>query len=492
MRIKLTTLVTFLSLLMMRTYGQETPSTDTVAAAIDNINQTLEVMKRIKFTGYIQAQYQVIDSAGAKSFAGGDFASGVDKRFLLRRGRLKAQYDAPINAKGWSTSQYVFQIDVSQSGLTIKDLYAKFTDPWCGWFSVTAGMQNRPFGFEVPYSSGLRESPERARMSQTIFPNERDLGAMVTIQGPKLSNWNWIKLEAGMFNGTGAPSAGANTTDFDKFKDFIGHLTITRANKSESIKWGLGASYYSGGFRQDNSNRYTLGTDSTGVKGYTVEVKKADVSTFINNRGKTERTYVGGDGQLSIDWRAGMTTIRAEYIQGTQSAVASSSVSPATQPVSQEFLSTSTSVTTIDSLGAAHTTTTTKTSATATNTPLDIYVRKFNGAYFYFIQNIGASPWQAIVKYDWYDPNTDVQGDEIGKNAFGNSGSTKPNTTNPTDLKYTTIGVGLAYRWDANVKITAYYDMVKNETSQNLTGGNAIYQHDLQDNVFTIRAQVKF
>ena len=51
----------------------------------------------------------------------------------------------------------------------------------------------------------LRESPERGRMSQLIFPNERDLGAMLTIQGPKLSNWNWLKLEAGLFNGTGAP-----------------------------------------------------------------------------------------------------------------------------------------------------------------------------------------------------------------------------------------------------------------------------------------------
>ena len=87
-----------------------------------------------------------------------------------------------------------------------------------------------------------------------------------------------------------------------------------------------------------------------------------------------------------------------------------------------------------------------------------------------------------MVKYDWYDPNTDVKGDEIGKAISGG----KPTTDG--DIKYTTIGLGLAYRWDANLKITAYYDMVENETSANLGG----YTNDLLDNVFTLRAQVKF
>lgn len=93
------------------------------------------------------------------------------------------------------------------------------------------------------------------------------------------------------------------------------------------------------------------------------------------------------------------------------------------------------------------------------------------------------SPWQVIAKYDWYDPNTDVTGNEIGTTVV--NGLVK---TNATDLKYTTIGLGLAYRWDANVKLTAYYDMVTNETSNKLSG----YTKDLKDNSFTLRMQVKF
>ncbi len=477
-RRKLLTITLSLMLLtIFQIKGQE--NTDTLPRTVEGILNTLDVKNRLKFSGYIQAQYQVADSGGTKSFAGGDFENGVDKRFYLRRGRIKFQYDAAAGEKGWSTSQYVLQFDISQKGLTIKDVYAKFTDPWSGWFSVTAGMQNRPFGYEIVYSSALRESPERGRMSQIIFPNERDLGAMLTIQAPKTSRWNWIKLDVGMFNGTGAPSAGVNTSDFDKFKDIIGHLAITRSTKSERVKWGLGASFYDGGFRQDSSDRYKFGSDSLGVKGFIIDQKNTVVSTFINNRDKTKRSYVGFDGQVSIDWFLGLTTIRGEYIQGEQPADSSSSTSLSS--AIQQPSTKTTYTTTINSSTGAATTTATTVNTTSTRY---VYIRKFNGAYFYLLQNIGQSPWQAIVKYDWYDANTDLKGDEIGQ-GVKKTGFQK---SNATDLKYTTLGLGLAYRWDANVKITGYYDMVKNETSSNLSG----YTKDLLDNVFTLRVQVKF
>lgn len=169
----------------------------------------------------------------------------------------------------------------------------------------------------------------------------------------------------------------------------------------------------------------------------------------IGTREYTKRQYIGADGQLNIDWKPGMTVLRAEYIQGEQPASRSSSASPNSN---QAITS-------------------------------NLYNRNFNGAYFYFLQSIMQSPWQVIAKYDWYDPNTDVTGNEIGTTVV--NGLVK---TNATDLKYTTIGLGLAYRWDANVKLTAYYDMVTNETSNKLSG----YTKDLKDNSFTLRMQVKF
>lgn len=450
------TLILLIGAQIAPAFAQEQPTeeADTLPATVTAIRSELDVLKRIKISGYIQTQFQYGDSTGAGAFAGGAFAAGIDKRFNIRRGRIKFQYDAPVNDKGISTSQYVLQFDVTERGLTIKDAYGKFTDPWCGWFSMTAGVQNRPFGFEIPYSSNLRESPERGRLSQIIFPGEREVGAMLTIQGPKTTNWNWLKLEAGLFNGNGAPGAGGNVSDFDKQKDFITHLTINKTNKAENIRWGLGASYYMGGYRIDTVNVYNVASDASGVSGYLLGTKKDDIKPIgIGTRDYSKREYMGFDGQFNIDTKIGLTILRAEFVTGKQPGFASTTASINTN---------------------------------AANTS-DIYNRNFNGAYFYFVQSIMQSPWSVIVKYDWYDPNTDVKGDDIGK-ALASTPTQTYKATNATDLKYTTIGTGLAYRWDANVKLTAYYEMVSNETSKNLNN----YTQDLKDNVFTLRMQVKF
>lgn len=421
---------------------------DTLTSNVAALNSKLEVLKRLKISGYIQAQYQIADSSGQESFAGGNFKSGVDKRFLVRRGRVKFAYASPSDDRGVSTSQYVLQIDVSEKGLAIKDAYVLLTDKWTGWVQVKAGMFDRPFGYEIGYSSSSRESPERGRMSQLLFPGERDLGATLAIQGHKTSNWSWLRLEGGFFNGIGAPSAGADASDFDKKKDFIGRISIERSSASEKIKYGFGASIYSGGFRVDADTIYSVGTDATGTKGFKIE--------NASFKGKyADRKYVGINAQVSLAWQPGMTTVRAEYIQGDQPGTSSSSSSPKAAVTSY------------------------------------VYKRSFNGAYIYFLQNIGNSPFQAIVKYDWYDPNTEVEGDNIGKSVVSADGFKSFNTS---DLRYDTWGFGLAYKWDPQVKITAYYDLVKNETSKNIqdASGKPSYMNYLKDNVFTLRLQVKF
>jgi hypothetical protein len=205
---------------------------------------------------------------------------------------------------------------------------------------------------------------------------------------------------------------------------------------------------YSGGYRIDTVNVYKSG-DSASVTGFALDIKKSDnlLLTDFSNRKKATREYIGFDAQINIESSIGITTLRGEYIQGEHAGTSSSTASAAAAVTS------------------------------------DIYVRKFNGAYFYFLQNIGQSKWQAIVKYDWYDPNTDVEGDVIGKSIGGTY-----KATNVTDLKYTTLGFGLAYRWDANVKITGYFDSVTNETTTAIPA----YRNDLKDNVFTLRMQIKF
>ena len=104
----------------------------------------------------------------------------------------------------------------------------------------------------------------------------------------------------------------------------------------------------------------------------------------------------------------------------------------------------------------------------------------------YFIQNILHSRHEIVIKYDYLDPNTEVKGTEIVSSVDYLDGSLSTNFS-VADVKYTTWGFGYNLRIAANVKLMAYYEVVKNETTQ-LKGFN----RDLPDNVFTLRAQFKF
>lgn len=110
-----------------------------------------------------------------------------------------------------------------------------------------------------------------------------------------------------------------------------------------------------------------------------------------------KRQYLGLDGQFSFLSSLGKTTLRAEGLIGTQPGIAGSSKSPnySTRPE---------------------------------NLPENsLFKRPFLGYFFYLVQDIGASPFSAVLKYDVYDPNTKVSGNEVGaENSF---------TSKPTWLK---------------------------------------------------------
>ena len=416
----------------MLTNAQETQTVDTLTQSVLKVQSDVEALSKFKFAGYVQAQYQKADSAGINSVAGGSFPGSVESRFKVRRAEFKTMYDNGL-------TQVVANINVTQEGggaVSIKDAYGKFTEPWFKIFSVTGGIFNRPFGFENGYSSGMLETPERARIIQTLLPGERDLGGMITFQMPKGTLLDALKIEGGAFNGT-----GNSANDFDFRKDFIGRMRWDKTAFAEKIKYGVGVSYYDGGWKRGNASSYTMGTDSAGIS--TFKLSK----DTMNSMTIAKRQYMGGDFQVSIDLPIGMTTIRGEYIEGQQPGVSNSSISPAAQPTT------------------------------------DTYIRRFNGGYLCLIQAIWRTKHQLVVKYDWYDPNTAVALNNIGVST--SKGFAK---TNGQDLRYTTIGIGWTYKLDANVKIIAYYDMVTNEASKSLDK----WTRDLKDNVLTFRVQYKF
>jgi hypothetical protein len=114
----------------------------------------------------------------------------------------------------------------------------------------------------------------------------------------------------------------------------------------------------------------------------------------------------------------------------------------------------------------------------------NLYMRNVAGWYVTWVQNLGPY-FQGVLRYDYFDPNTDVKGSDIGVAANKGLGA--------ADIAYGTLGYGLIYHWSGNLKFTAYYDRVMNEKVDDAaTGGLAPYKKDLNDDLFTFRAQVKF
>lgn len=138
-----------------------------------------------------------------------------------------------------------------------------------------------------------------------------------------------------------------------------------------------------------------------------------------------------------------MTQVRGEYLFGTQPGSASSSKSPNAS------------------------------SLTATDT----YIRHFSGGYAMLVQDFGTWPVAGVIKYDWYDPNTKIAGNDVGLNH-----------TSKGDVAYQTLGLGLLWRATQAISMQAYYEMVSNEQSEHLLS----YAENIKDNLFTLRLQYKF
>jgi phosphate-selective porin len=408
-------------------------SIDGINETVTEMKNTLDALKKIKISGYIQAQYQIADTEATSAytlgnFSGGSFPNYVNSRFQVRRGRFKINYDNDL-------TQYVVQVDITQNGVGIKDAFLSVKEPWYRTVILTAGVFDRPFGFEISYSSNSRETPERSRMYQTLFPGERELGAKIELISEN-EKWNWLNVKAGFFNGV-----LSNANENDSKKDFIGRVGVQLPFYEQNMEIDGGVSLYAGNVRSNSAEIYSNVNSST--------KKFSRDSSATNIRKYFSRNYVGVDAQLYYDLPViGGFSIRGEFISGKQ---------PSTS-TSNSFYNPGAMV-----------------------TPL--YERNFFGYYINYVQNIGISN-QFLLKYDVFDPNKGVDGNDIG--ASGSNLETG-------DIKYSTFGIGWIYHWDANVKFVFYKDFVSNEKVNSAATGSLVpFKNDVKDDVLTLRMQYKF
>ncbi|GGB80637.1 phosphate porin [Dyadobacter sediminis] len=396
-----------------------------------------ERYNRVRISGYIQPQFQYTLQEGAETFAGGNFSPMSNNRFTLRRGRLRVDY-AHLNKNNDPTSYFVFQFDGTERGVAIRDFWGRFYENKFRIFALTTGMFARPFGHEVNLSSANRESPERGRMSQLLMRTERDIGMMLTVTSRKSLSWSQkLKLDVGVFNGQGM----SGTSEYDSHKDVIGRISLkpTRIHALGGATLSAAISGYAGGITSQSETVYKTRMKENAFRA----VKDSSDSNYAK---VLPRKYAGADFQIFFPNRTGKTEFRAEYVFGKQTATSGSSETPGVYPVSN-----------------------------GVKDPL--YVRNFNGAYFYFLQHLGSLNHLFVLKYDWYDPNSKVSGNALTNTA----GFSK------ADLRFDTVGMGYVYVANESLKFTLYYDLVRNEKSA-LKG----FEKDVRDDVLTCRVQYSF
>lgn len=431
-RIKLTVTILMLTIssgLMAQRYLSDYDSSLFIR---DTVRPFVKKMENLSFSGYIQPQFQVAQEKGINSFSGGNFATNSDNRFMLRRARLKVDYRVPGKKGSFPAALFTFQFEATERDVNVRDMFVKIFEPSKNNFSLTAGLFSRPYGYEVNLSSSFRETPERGRMSQILMPSERDLGAMISYESQQPGRKDpQIKFDIGLFNGQGK----SGPAEFDAYKDLISRLTLKPLFIAGNLNVSGGLSLLRGGWVQATKYKYETGQEGNNKK-YIVD------SSLSNIGGKAPRHYYGADVQLAYEHVWGKTEIRSEYWRGRQPGTIETSFNPGGLPV------------------------------------LPTYIRNFDGAFLYFLQNIVNEKWEIMAKYDWYDPNTEVEGLEIGR----------PGTNfSAADIKFATTGLGITHYFNDHLKMLMYYEWVRNEKTD-LTG----FTRDVRDNVFTWRIQMRF
>jgi hypothetical protein len=426
-------LVLILGLIMFSTLNaQEEVQKDSLQLLQEQIDANasgIKKLNKLKVSGYVQIQTEYAEEFAStkvglntKYMKDRDFESGDYLRMGVRRGRIKFEW---TEKSGSAT----FQLDITEKGVSFKDAYIKLWHPKLKTVSLTAGIFDRPFGDEIRYSSSRRESPERTLAYQKLFPDERDLGFMLSLAPYTTSAFNGLKLEGGLFSGN-----GIRQDDNGKL-DFIGRLSYTKSDANFS--YGIGVSYYNGLVNNTDTFAYN-------VEKVVDEYKW--VKTSVEKNILNKREYFGFDAQVTLSSSWGLTNIRGEVLGGTQPSVKNDFGSP-------------------------------KANMYVDGSSFN-YMRSFFSGHAYFIQDIYKTPFTLVLKYGYLDPNTKLAGDEI---------------TNKTDLYNHNYGFGLLWRATPNIRVQAFYEFVENEFTSNIAvSGNADYSKNLADNVFTLRVQYKF
>jgi hypothetical protein len=322
---------------------------------LSKMDSDLGKLNKIKFSGYIQAQYEQYDQTGPLGHGVDINKNGVlvNNTFAIRRARVKLSYESPYGAT------FVIQPDYAFDKVTLRDAYAQINDRWLNTFKLFVGHFNRT-SYEVEFSSRSRELVERSKMSGILYPQERDLGAKLEVD--LLTKYEIpFKFQLAVFNGNyGLGTLTNDLKDVDGKKDVMMRGVYSFSFPNQGLGIDVGAHAYLGNttvlnpgtFYDTNNNKFTA--------------KLGD---------SFQKRWFGGEARVYYDFLGGMS-LKGEYITGIISGEKGKEIAN-------------------------------------NNTLFDFNgLRDFKGFYATFVKNIGKSN-QIAIRYDSWDPNKHLSGNEV-------------------------------------------------------------------------------
>jgi hypothetical protein len=484
------------------------------------LESSVAKISQMKISGYVQPQlfWQDIDTMASSLNTQSDTRVG----FMIRRGRIKFTHNIPIEGTTGSIGAVVYP-DINESGVTLREVYAT----WNVYQNLTSqspelafqmGSMNRPFGYEIAYSSSAREVAERSTAENRLFNGERDLGFQV-LYSPTFESITPL-LELGVFNGSDnfgkGPVAGLGSTSQLFFassavigststltasgadslyiatkvnplitptttayttagtngikqntKEFIGHLRLPFLI-SDEFSFDIGGSWSIGGITPVSD----IVAEYSGEKGALVLSKEGETPHAFNPKNgytssgifQSNRSIFGADLQLYLSvLPIGGTIIKGELYTGTQPFYGTTAL----------YASSDTA---------------------ALGQPTGMVVKKeVMGAYLMLVQNI-TSDLQLAVRYDMWDPNTNFEGTNAASMPKINGANyIKTNANLGGDLALNTLTIALNAYVGGSLRFMFNVDMpMLEEYTKTVSGVGEVTVADPQDNRFTLRMQYKF
>ncbi|MDZ4803872.1 MAG: porin [Candidatus Eisenbacteria bacterium] len=367
---------------------------------VQTLQSDTDKLKKIKVSGYVQARYDV-------SQASDDSIRAAGNPLVLTPANLDRFHirraRVKVNWDPMERTQGVLYIDGgADRAVRVIEAYVQLSDPWTPYqqHQLTIGQFNVPFGYEIERSSSARELPERSRAENVLFPGERDRGVKL------FDRWSdRFETVVAVLNGGGIGQTDYPNTDPTSAKDLMGRA------------------------------RASLGRIDVAVSAYSGQ----HVIGLTGPDAEVDRTRFGADVQGYWEFpRAGGGSLRGEFYTGEEFNPDSVAVLT-TRPTSSapvRLLK--------PGVSGAH---------------LDA---EFLGWYLMLVQNLG-DRFQAAVRYDEFDRNTEVDGDE-----------------------YTRWNLGLNWFYDGYTRFTLAYEIPEVKSTAGVSVPNS------EDNLLTVQAQFKF